>query len=100
VEAGGSELAVGTVIGPYRIEALLGEGGMGKVFRAVRQGATEPVALKVMRSRLSGEEEPRRRFLREARSRARCATSTWCRCSTRARTASGARPYGAVVGLR
>jgi serine/threonine protein kinase len=67
VEAGESELAAGTLIGPYRIEALLGEGGMGKVFRAVRHGETEPVALKVMRSRLSGEEEPRRRFLREAR---------------------------------
>lgn len=67
MEAGGSELATGTLIGPYRIEALVGEGGMGKVFRAVRQGETEPVALKVMRSRLSGEEEPRRRFLREAR---------------------------------
>jgi hypothetical protein len=67
MEAGGSVLAVGTVIGPYRIDALLGEGGMAKVFRAVRQGQTEPVALKVMRSRLSGEEEPRRRFLREAR---------------------------------
>jgi serine/threonine-protein kinase len=67
VEAGESELATGTVIGPYRIEALVGEGGMGKVFRAVRQGESEPVALKVMRSRLSGEEEPRRRFLREAR---------------------------------
>jgi len=67
VEAGESELALGTIIGPYRIEALLGEGGMGKVFRAVRLGETEPVALKVMRSRLSGEEESRRRFLREAR---------------------------------
>jgi eukaryotic-like serine/threonine-protein kinase len=67
VEAGESELAAGTLIGPYRIEALLGEGGMGKVFRAVRLGETEPVALKVMRSRLAGEEEPRRRFLREAR---------------------------------
>jgi serine/threonine protein kinase len=67
VEAGGSERALGTVIGPYRIEALLGEGGIGKVFRAVRLGETEPVALKVMCSRLSGEEEPHRRFLREAR---------------------------------
>jgi Protein kinase domain len=67
VEAGASELALGSVVGPYRIEALLGEGGMGKVFRAMRTGATEPVALKVMRNRLSGDEESRRRFLREAR---------------------------------
>jgi eukaryotic-like serine/threonine-protein kinase len=69
VEAGGdrSELAHGTLLGPYRIEALLGEGGMGKVFRATRQGETDPIALKVMRSRLSGDEESRKRFLREAR---------------------------------
>jgi eukaryotic-like serine/threonine-protein kinase len=65
--AGESELALGTVVGPYRIEALLGQGGMGKVFRAVREGEGEPVALKVMRSRLAGDEESRRRFLREAR---------------------------------
>jgi eukaryotic-like serine/threonine-protein kinase len=67
VEAGESELALGNVVGPYRIQALLGEGGMGKVFRAVREGAAEPVALKVMRSRLSTDDESRRRFLREAR---------------------------------
>src|SRR3954453_23330854 len=67
MEAGESELALGAVVGPYRIEALLGEGGMGKVFRAVRKGEAEPVALNVMRSRLSGDEESRRRFLREAR---------------------------------
>ena len=72
MEAGGgaSELAHGTLIGQYRIEALLGEGGMGKVFRAVREGETDPIALKVMRSRLSGDEESRKRFLREARAAA------------------------------
>jgi serine/threonine-protein kinase len=67
VEAGESDLLVGGVIGPYRVEALIGEGGMGKVFRAVREGEREPVALKIMRSRLSGDEESRKRFLREAR---------------------------------
>src|SRR3954471_24030834 len=70
MEAGESELALGTVVGPYRIEALLGEGGMGKVFRAVKEGETEPVALKVMRSRISAEEESHKRFLREARAAA------------------------------
>jgi serine/threonine protein kinase len=67
MEAGASDLPLGAVIGPYRIEALVGEGGMGKVFRAVKEGESEPVALKVMRSRLSDEEESRKRFLREAR---------------------------------
>jgi serine/threonine-protein kinase len=66
VEAGASELPLGSVVGPYRIDALLGEGGMGKVFRAVKEGESEPVALKVMRTRISGDEESRKRFMREA----------------------------------
>lgn len=67
MEAGASDLPLGSVVGPYRIDALLGEGGMGKVFRAVHEGQTEPVALKVMRTRISSDEEQRKRFLREAR---------------------------------
>ena len=70
MEAGASDLPLGSVVGPYRIDALLGEGGMGKVFRAVREGETEPVALKVMRTRISSDEEQRKRFLREARAAA------------------------------
>jgi serine/threonine-protein kinase len=70
--AGESGLAVGALVGPYRIEREIGEGGMGKVFRAVRaapegEGAGEPVALKVMRSRVAGDAAARKRFVREAR---------------------------------
>jgi serine/threonine-protein kinase len=41
--------APGTLIGDrYRIEALIGEGGFGAVFRAVQLALDRPVALKVM----------------------------------------------------
>jgi serine/threonine protein kinase len=64
------ELAVGDVLGPYRLEELLGEGGMGLVFRAVREGDDTAVALKVLKVDLSEDETYRRRFVHEARSAA------------------------------
>ena len=42
------------VAGRYRIECLLGQGGMGSVFRAIDVGTGKPVALKTHRSAGTG----------------------------------------------
>ena len=57
---------LGTRIGPYLLEGVLGEGGMGIVFRASREDGSV-VALKVLRPELSDDEAYRRRFEREGR---------------------------------
>jgi serine/threonine-protein kinase len=60
-------LARGTQLGPYRLEEAIGEGAVGKLFRATRQDDGQTVALKVLRSELAEEPVYRRRFRREAR---------------------------------
>jgi len=55
----------GTVIGAYRIEAPLGEGGMGTVYRALDTKLNRPVAIKFLSDDLA-DAEARRRFQREA----------------------------------
>jgi serine/threonine-protein kinase len=57
-------------IGPYRIDATLGEGAMGIVYRAVREDDGSVVALKVLQDNVSSSEAFRRRFAREARAAA------------------------------
>jgi serine/threonine protein kinase len=61
---------IGTEFAGYRIEGLLGRGGMGVVYRAEhpRLGAT--IALKVMDPELAMNEVFRERFVREARAAA------------------------------
>ena len=56
-------------LGPYRIEARLGEGGMGVVFRAVHDDG-RTVALKVLRDELAADQAFRTRLAREARAAA------------------------------
>ncbi|MGW8501506.1 WD40 repeat domain-containing serine/threonine protein kinase [Streptomyces sp. CLCI03] len=51
-------------IGPYRIMALLGEGGMGRVYLGLSRGGRS-VAVKVVRPELTDDREFRRRFARE-----------------------------------
>ncbi len=59
-------LPIGDVIGDrYRIEALVGRGGMGEVYRAHDQLLDETVALKTLRRNLGDDEDFSRRFRRE-----------------------------------
>jgi Protein kinase domain len=59
--------AAGTSFGAYRIESLIGRGGMGVVYRAFDTSLERPVALKLIAPDLAGDERFRRRFLREPR---------------------------------
>src|SRR5688572_31409420 len=56
-----------TVAGRYRLEAMLGEGGMGVVYRARHVLIDRVVALKLIRPDLRGETHLRAWMLREAR---------------------------------
>jgi eukaryotic-like serine/threonine-protein kinase len=60
-------LASGTKLGPYEIQAPLGAGGMGEVYRARDTRLGRDVAIKILPSHLSSDPEARQRFEREAR---------------------------------
>ncbi len=60
-------LSAGTRLGPYEIVAPIGAGGMGEVYRAKDSRLDRQVAIKVLSSHLSANEEIRQRFEREAK---------------------------------
>lgn len=51
----------------YQVEALIGVGGMGSVYRAFDNETNAPVALKVLNTASLSDAGARRRFVREAR---------------------------------
>jgi serine/threonine-protein kinase len=60
-------LTAGVRIGPYEIAALLGEGGMGQVYRATDTNLGRQVAIKVLPAVFSQDPERLARFDREAK---------------------------------
>lgn len=52
-------------LGPYRIEGVLGQGGMGTVYHGRHSKSDDEVALKVIASNLADQERFRRRFAAE-----------------------------------
>jgi WD40 repeat protein len=58
---------IGTRLGPYEIQSLLGAGGMGEVYRARDTRLGRDVALKVLHGDVVGDPDRLRRFEQEAR---------------------------------
>jgi non-specific serine/threonine protein kinase len=70
VSGGWRELDVGEVFADFRVEAVIGRGGMGVVYRAWQLSLDRLVALKLVAPDRETDEEFRTRFLREGRSAA------------------------------
>ncbi|MBX9720623.1 MAG: protein kinase, partial [Candidatus Obscuribacterales bacterium] len=56
-----------TIAGKYRVEGLLGEGGMAQVFRATHLGLDRPVVIKLMHSSMPSMDTAMKRFEQECK---------------------------------
>ncbi|HEY5284249.1 MAG TPA: protein kinase [Polyangia bacterium] len=63
----GGDLSPGYVVGEYRVEQVIGRGGMGVVYSGLQPVIEKRVAIKVLNSELSSDPALVRRFLDEAR---------------------------------
>jgi serine/threonine protein kinase len=60
-------MSAGATFAGYRVDALVGRGGMGVVYRATDLSLERPVALKLIAPQLADDQRFRARFLREPR---------------------------------
>lgn len=61
-----AEVSIGSEIAGYRIESVIGRGGMGVVYLAEHLRLKRRVALKVLAPELAGDERFRERFVQES----------------------------------
>lgn len=78
--------------GKYRVERVLGEGGMGVVVAATNEMIKQRVAIKLLQPAALGEREAHDRFLREARAAASLRSEHVAR-TLDAGTLDDGRPY-------
>ncbi|WP_051179822.1 serine/threonine-protein kinase [Nocardia concava] len=64
-------LTIGSFFGPYRLDRLIGRGGMGEVYQAYDTAKDRVVAIKVLPERLAQDPVYRQRFQRESHAAAR-----------------------------
>jgi serine/threonine protein kinase len=62
-----ARLGVGSRIGAYRLEQVIGRGGMAVVFRAVDERLDRQVAVKILAPVVADDDAFRQRFMRESR---------------------------------
>ena len=60
-------MRIGQQLGSYEITSLLGQGGMGEVYRAVDTRLHRTVAVKILQRDKTVDTELKRRFMQEAR---------------------------------
>ena len=63
----GGDLPAGYIVGEYRVEQVIGRGGMGVVYSGLQPVIEKRVAIKVLNAELSADPALVRRFLDEAR---------------------------------
>ncbi len=61
-----AQLLRGPTIGKYKIDRVIGQGGMGAVYRAANPDTQSQVAVKLLHGGSAGQEQARARFQREA----------------------------------
>ncbi len=63
---GGEEQLPRVLLGRYRLDAMLAEGGMGRVYRGTQLTLDRPVAIKVLKNKRGSDDGFRKRFMLEA----------------------------------
>lgn len=99
LKLGGPGRFTETVVGSFRIGALIGRGGMGEVYEAIHTGTKEPAAMKLLYATTLADPQLVKRFVREAETVARINSPNVVRV-LEVGTTAGELPFLAMERLR